>query len=421
MKTFGIKNDKMTTLIYFVVALSVFTWTTAIPTPYTESSEPSLPYCFAGTPVLLPVDPTYQLVHLQEVMRHGDRTPCSLLPEDHSTWQCDLTEDTELSTEDHVIGPHFHKTFDNHGAWKGNCSVGQLTRRGMAQHMAIGAQLRQMYVDTLPFLGSLYNMTEVLIHSTDVWRTFQSAESQMMGVFPNLATRPDLEIDIHTRAASEEIMLVNPIICPQIAVLQKKVHSSAGYKAFLAQVLPFQKRFAQIFGYDDVTKFDIYALTDNMLARMCHDVPLPSVSPGDVQEMLRLCRLGHELEDTQKITQLAMYPFLSEIVGFMDHAIQEGTNKFVIHSGHDTTIIPLLSAMGVFDGEWPPYASHIFFELWRNHNSYAIRIVYNGNALKLPVCGDVMCPLNVFKRFVAQLVDHSYMQECQPRFSMVHK
>lgn len=38
--------------------------------------------------------------------------------------------------------------------------------------------------------------------------------------------------------------------------------------------------------------------------------------------------------------------------------------KFALFSGHDTVIAPLLAALGAYDCHWPPYASHIAFELW---------------------------------------------------------
>lgn len=38
--------------------------------------------------------------------------------------------------------------------------------------------------------------------------------------------------------------------------------------------------------------------------------------------------------------------------------------KFALFSGHDTVIAPLLAALGAYDCKWPPYASHVAFELW---------------------------------------------------------
>jgi hypothetical protein len=38
--------------------------------------------------------------------------------------------------------------------------------------------------------------------------------------------------------------------------------------------------------------------------------------------------------------------------------------KFSLISGHDTTLFPILTALGVFDGLWPHYAGRIVFELY---------------------------------------------------------
>ncbi len=42
----------------------------------------------------------------------------------------------------------------------------------------------------------------------------------------------------------------------------------------------------------------------------------------------------------------------------------DNTPLFLLYSGHDDgPIIPVLAALGVFDGSWPPYASMISLEL----------------------------------------------------------
>lgn len=42
----------------------------------------------------------------------------------------------------------------------------------------------------------------------------------------------------------------------------------------------------------------------------------------------------------------------------------ETTVKFALFSGHDTVVAPLLAALGAYNCRWPPYASHVAFELW---------------------------------------------------------
>ena len=77
--------------------------------------------------------------------------------------------------------------------------------------------------------------------------------------------------------------------------------------------------------------------------------------------------------------------------------------KFTLFSGHDTVIAPVLAALGVYDKfcTWPPYASRIAFELWRNNRiasrtrpanetirDYYVRVLFNGKDVTqyIPTC-----------------------------------
>ena len=77
--------------------------------------------------------------------------------------------------------------------------------------------------------------------------------------------------------------------------------------------------------------------------------------------------------------------------------------KFTLYSGHDTVIAPVLAALGVYNRfcTWPPYASHIVFELWKNARTpsltrpsnetmrdFYVRVLYNGKDVTrhIPQC-----------------------------------
>ena len=61
---------------------------------------------------------------------------------------------------------------------------GQLTGTGMSQHHVVGERLRKRYVYETGLLSTNYSRDEVLVRSTDYDRTMQSAQSQLMGLFP---------------------------------------------------------------------------------------------------------------------------------------------------------------------------------------------------------------------------------------------
>lgn len=51
-----------------------------------------------------------------------------------------------------------------------------------------------------------------------------------------------------------------------------------------------------------------------------------------------------------------------------------------LYSAHDTTLIPCLMALGVFDMRWPPYAADITLELHqhRQTNEAFVKVSYIG-------------------------------------------
>lgn len=66
---------------------------------------------------------------------------------------------------------------------------------------------------------------------------------------------------------------------------------------------------------------------------------------------------------------LSCKTFDSRTLSLADDQLQktlsgESSIKFALFSGHDTVVAPLLAALGAYNCRWPPYASHVAFELW---------------------------------------------------------
>ena len=60
------------------------------------------------------------------------------------------------------------------------------------------------------------------------------------------------------------------------------------------------------------------------------------------------------------------------------------SDKFTLYSGHDNSILPLLTALGYRVPQWPPYASRVAMELYapnrgpRSAQNLIVKVVYNG-------------------------------------------
>lgn len=61
--------------------------------------------------------------------------------------------------------------------------------------------------------------------------------------------------------------------------------------------------------------------------------------------------------------------------------------KMQILACHDTTLIPLLVCLRIYDGQWPPFMANLIFELYKEKESgnMYMRVLYNGQVQRLKV------------------------------------
>lgn len=115
-------------------------------------------------------------------------------------------------------------------------------------------------------------------------------------------------------------------------------------------------------------------LGDIGMCHMAHRIALPlNLSSSElvlVQEY-NAWKWGRRLEVSADLNALAIGGFLKDMLEvFADtvagKAVPGATApKLAVFSGHDSTLFPVLTALGAFDGKWPPYASRIQLELLR--------------------------------------------------------
>ena len=160
------------------------------------------------------------------------------------------------------------------------------------------------------------------------------------------------------------------------------------------------RRFASLFGAGIQTT----AAADALYARACHDVgpPCSQTRGGCVDELMQrqiwrdadsfYCSRFSGAEGGDKASRLSMLPLLKELFARLEAAAAPSSDapRFVLFSGHDTVIAPLLAALGGLRApgacRWPPYASHVAFELWETRwplgeRRQWVRVVFNGRAI----------------------------------------
>ena len=165
---------------------------------------------------------------------------------------------------------------------------------------------------------------------------------------------------------------------------------------------------------------------DMAMVHTCHKLALPGSEFGrcmepwsliEIDALLRKNGRRNYIQQSYRHQSLVkMLPVIREMLSRW--LIQSGasvqntvsTEPFVLYSAHDTTLDPLLSTLGIGQGEWPPYASRLVFELVQAKNDqvseYFIRILYNGEVVtnEVKFCEIVdaaagLCRLQKFHNF----------------------
>lgn len=153
-----------------------------------------------------------------------------------------------------------------------------------------------------------------------------------------------------------------------------------------------------------------------ILTRYCHKHPLPCGPGGCVSHEMAAEGIDFAIwamtENFTGIADMATHPMLIQMAKRMiDKSQSKSMLKFVLYSGHDSTVIPLMANLGVHDRKrWTPYATRVGIELWKDTRTgssransidqYYFRVLVNGKVVtsKMKFCRDVLlkgelCPV----------------------------
>lgn len=368
-------------------------------------------------------DGTKELIFVQTLWRHGDRSPTKTFPTD--PYQEDAW------------------TFGG-GGW------GQLSPTGMRQHYNLGKMLRNRYVNDYKFFPTKYNAKQIYVRSTDVNRTIISAMSNLLsqygqddgsstpGVdYPDITGWPKgyVPIAVHTVDDDTDHLGNMEATCPfrsQVWELAKtsdevnnfinseKVQTVLGnLTKFTGQTVDIDNLWIitnalyieQIYFNDTLrtknTWFtdDLYAQADaiNDQVQLYQNgifKTIPNVVKGhDVGVLTRKVRGG---------------PILNDMVMHMNIKLscqgQSTPNctwinnlKNYVYSAHDTTIYAFFSALLIEEyavkpsGGYPLYSAAVLLELYMDHadNKPYFKMIYHeqdGSGFKVITMGIQGCP-----------------------------
>lgn len=306
-----------------------------------------------------------QVVSAVVIARHGDRTPNNRLKDDTNvTWNCHGPSNivdgiTSVVQQTSVLG--------NNG-WQGNCTLGQLTRKGYQQQIELGQILKQAY-GHLPFKRAFSSRTS---------RTMTSAS----GVLHGLGITPDKR-RVYIENGDVELLHVKTLysICPTLKnSLSKRLdHKLVAY--IKDQNADYLQRVAKLLG----TTSEAFA--ENLLARSCNNLPT-LLDKGDLVRAHAIKSWAWYYNDNyfpnviqqgdSSQHRLTLGIALKEINKVLDTPERHG---LYLYATHDTTISAFLGALNADANVhyWPPYSSNLVFERLKDNTT---RIIYNGKVLQ---------------------------------------
>ncbi|RUS72500.1 hypothetical protein EGW08_019728 [Elysia chlorotica] len=138
---------------------------------------------------------------------------------------------------------------------------------------------------------------------------------------------------------------------------------------------PWDNDFHFVYSKDDVT------------SRMTHGWWFPpelhkfrAQIEADASTILQYSMTGRNEEARRIITRLSAGPLLTEVIDTArKFTCGEKCHRLCFYSTHDSSLMALMAALGIWRNKWPPFGSDLRFELYRDVDScnYYVRILYN--------------------------------------------
>nr|XP_022309376.1 lysosomal acid phosphatase-like [Crassostrea virginica] len=355
-----------------------------------------------------------ELVMVNLVYRHGDRSPVVLFPKDT------------------------HQISD----WPNG--LGWLSKIGMQQHHGLGQWLRNRYMVENKLLNTSYRHREIQIDSSDENRCLMSAYSNLAGLYPptdgekfnqSINWQP---IPVHTRPEKEDNVINMGMSCPRYDELLQETIASPTVQNEEIQNKDFYTLVRNYTGIKDKVNINnIWKPADTLFCEKTHNMTLDSWALEKygnitIYEKLRLLEAWqfHLLYYNQEMAKLKGGPLLKEMrVNMVNTSSKKNYTgpKLYMFSGHDTTVAALLSALGLYADipASPVYAACVMLELYKTESYYYVEIHYKDNhqmesnastLLQLKGC-EKKCKLDKFLSLTAPAVPVDWRRECESHHS----
>lgn len=282
-----------------------------------------------------------RLIFAVDLIRHGDRTPV-----------------IELSRSPHE--------------WKEG--LGNLTEKGKEQERQLGLKFREDYIVRERLLPEKYTEGSLHIRSTDFKRTRESALAVLEGLYPS-----EKKIPIEVVSKEKDPLLVKPA-SGLMSSIRMYFWERKAWKEKTSAIQNQIQSWSQITGRSFKNFDDAVLLGDNLYIRSLYQVPFPEgLSLDQAQKIIQFGESS--IVDRFKqpdVTDPMGKAFLKKLSEYFRQASHpENKLKYVLFSGHDSSIMAVMNTLHAPLTFNPPYASRLSFKLYQENGQSWVQISLN--------------------------------------------
>lgn len=185
----------------------------------------------------------------------------------------------------------------------------------------------------------------------------------------------------------------------------------------------------KITGMDIDTPDDVQSLYSTLRAEHEYGLKLPEWTqkyyPDRLVPITELSYIYNVYTDELK--SLKAGPFLAKMINEWQHKtvndLKPSERKINLYCGHDSTIVNILAAIGVWEQQLPIYGIMTIFELLQDTatHEYGVQMYLRKNAksgaipLIVPGCDSHFCPLDKFVELTKNVVPVNFSAACIPK------
>lgn len=385
------------------------------------SLQPRKPYSPQELAKLYPDE--LELQQVQVLFRHGERTPISARFQNAGLpkfWPyCSIARQMVSSTveacgsKDQWSNLQWQRrieTFDKDdsailatGPEKeidSLCTMGELTDSGRASTYKLGERLRYLYVDQLKFMpASFEHVGSVHLRATPIPRALESLQQTFTGFYPPTTRASSLgPVTIMTRTVDDETLYPNEFKCRRFHQLSKAFAQRAAERWNHTSEMDYLNRLlgkwmpenSKIIAVDSHPR--ISGILDTINSTLAHGpqtrLPKEFYDPRarEILEKIGIEEWFDGYKESQEYRALGIGSLMGDLVdrmvsctkAYRNNQRVDGQDKMTLINSdqhdaklslsgcHDTTLAAILASLGAFNSKsWPPYTSHIAFELFK--------------------------------------------------------